>query len=467
MTQRQAPKASLTQGPVPKAVMRLVLPMVFGLVAVISQPVVDTYFVGLLGTAELAAMAYIFPISFIISSVLIGLGIGATAVLARQIGADEWGAVKQTVLHTFMLGFGAVAIVSAILLPLQTFIFSGLGANADLLPLIDEYMTVYLAFMVFTVPPMIASSALRSKGDIKLSSAVMLVLAFANVALDPLLIFGWGPIPALGFEGAALATVLSNVFAGIFAMACILRGDRLISFAVGTRAQLFANWKRILHVGAPSAMTNSIAPISAVALISIVSQFGQEAIAGWGVATRIEMLSLILPLALSACIGPFIGQNMGAGRIDRMREAMRFAYFVASLYCVSVFGLMVFFADDLARMFDDASGTIAYAQFYLVAVAASYAFYAFIMITAGAFNALGIPRPNMVLYTLKLLGIYLPVAWFGSQYFGFKGVIFAAILSNVIPGIGALLWYRARFPKDHHTDEVDAPDAALAPGLKT
>lgn len=467
MTEQKASKANLTQGPVPKAVMRLVLPMIFGLIAIISQPVVDTYFIGLLGTAELAAMAYIFPIAFITSSVLIGLGIGATAVLARQIGADKWDEVKQTVLHMFILGFLSVAILSAILLPLQTHIFKALGADETLLQLIADYMNVYLAGLVFMVPPMLASSALRSNGDIKLSSGVMLVLALANMVLDPLLIFGLGPIPALGFQGAALATILSNVLAGVFAMYFILRGDRLIDFALGTRAQMIANWKRILHVGAPAAMTNSIAPISAVALISIVSQFGQEAIAGWGVASRIEMLALILPLALSACIGPFVGQNMGAGRIDRMREAMRFAYLIAAIYCIIIFALMAFFADDLARLFDDAAGTVAVAELYLVAVAASYAFYSFIMITAGAFNALGMPRPNMVLYSLKLLGIYLPVAWFGSAYFGFKGVVFAAILSNVVPGIAALLWYRARFPKDRQPGGAAAPDAALAPGLKT
>lgn len=444
-----ARRAELIEGPVAKSILRLVIPMIIGLVAGISQPLVDTYFVGLLGTAELAAMAYIFPVAFIISSILIGLGIGATAVLSRQIGAGEWDDVKQSVFHTVLLGFVAVIILSAILLPLQKPLFRLIGADAQLLPLISDYMTVYLAGMIVMVPPMIGSSAFRAKGDVKISSAIMITSAAANMVLDPLLIFGYGPIPALGFQGAALASIGANLLAGATAMFFLLRGDSLISFSIGSRQQLMNNWRKTLHVGAPSALTNSISPLSAITLVSIVSQFGQEAVAGWGVSNRIEMLALIIPLSLSACIGPFVGQNMGAGRVDRMREAMRFAYICAGSYSVLLFVVMIFFANDMAAVFDDNPATALYASRYLVPVSASYALYSFIMITAGAFNALGIPRPNMVLYTLKLLGIYLPCAYFGSKYYGFNGVIAAAILSNVLPGLVALYWYKARFPKPH------------------
>jgi putative MATE family efflux protein len=443
----KSPPAELVEGPVPKAIMRLLLPMVIGLIAVISQPVVDTYFVGLLGTAELAAMAYIFPVAFIISSILIGVGIGATAVLARQFGAGQLDSVKLSISHTFLLGFLTVAVTSAILLPLQDYLFGALGADPSLLPLISEYMTVYLLGMVVMVPPMIGGSALRAKGDVKLSSAIMMVAAGANAIFDPLLIFGWGPIPALGFQGAALASLASNFLASLLAFFFMVRGDRLIEFSFGSKAELKENWKKVLHVGAPSALTNSISPISAIALVAIVSRFGQEAVAGWGVASRIEMLALIIPLSLSACIGPFVGQNMGAGRVDRMREGMRFAFLAGGGYCVFIFGIMLLVARDLATIFDDNPQTIYYATSYLLAVSASYPLYAFIMITAGAFNALGIPRPNMVLYSMKLLAIYLPCAWFGAQYFGFFGIVGAAILSNVVPGVVALWWYRKHFPK--------------------
>lgn len=458
---KKPPPAELVEGSVPKSIMRLLVPMVIGLIAVISQPVVDTFFVGLLGTAELAAMAYIFPVAFIISSLLIGIGVGATAVLARQFGAGQIETVKQSVTHTFLLGFFVVGINSAILLPLQDTLFGALGAEPSLLPLISEYMTVYLLGMMVMVPPMIGGAALRAKGDVKLSSAIMMVAAGANAVFDPILIFGWGPIPALGFEGAALASLASNFFASLLALFFMVRGDRLIELGLGTRAQLVSNWKKVLHVGAPSALTNSISPLSAIALVAIVSRFGQEAVAGWGVASRIEMLALIIPLSLSACIGPFVGQNMGAGRIDRMREAMRFAYTAGALYCLFISGVMLFFARDLAAVFDDNPQTVDYATRYLFAVSFSYPLYAFIMITAGAFNALGIPRPNMVLYSMKLLAIYLPCAWFGAHYFAFSGIVGAAILSNVIPGLASIWWYRKHFPKPRDTHAFQ--DAAAEP----
>ncbi|MEO0412094.1 MAG: MATE family efflux transporter [Pseudomonadota bacterium] len=437
----------LTQGPVLSSLLKLVVPMIIGLIAVISQPVIDTYFVGLLGTRELAAMAYIFPVAFIVSSVLIGIGIGATAVISRSIGASDWSDVQHATLHTFLLALAATVGVAALLLPLQDQVFQLLGADETLIPLIKDYMSVYLAGMAIMGPSMISSSALRARGDVTWSSLIMIISAVTNAILDPLFIFGWEFIPALGLRGAAIASLAANLFAGAAGMALLLRGDRMIALDLGGFDLMKQNWKRILHVGLPSALTNSITPISAAILVAIVSDFGEAAVAGWGVASRIEMMALIIPLALSACIGPFVGQNMGAGKIQRMRDAMRLAFLLAAGYALLIWAVLAVFAQPIAGAFDDNPDTIAYAATYLMAAPGAYPLYAFLMITAGAFNALGIPRPNMVLYTLKLVVIYLPVALYAAPRFGFEGVVAANVLSNVIPGVLAVIWYKVRFPR--------------------
>ncbi|MEM9878031.1 MAG: MATE family efflux transporter [Pseudomonadota bacterium] len=458
---KPAVRGELVKGPVPTALMRLLLPMIVGLLAVISQPVIDTYFVALLGTRELAAMAYIFPVAFVISSILIGIGVGATAVLARQFGAGNLTEARATVFHTLLLGVIAVAIGAAVLIPFQTTLFRALGASEELLPLISEYMDVFLIGLFTMALPMLGSTSLRAKGEVKLSSLIMIVVAVVNAVLDPVLIFGFGPIPALGFKGAALASVASNFAASTMAIYLLRRGDQLLRFDMHSRDLLMENWRKVLHVGLPSALTNSISPLSGMVLVIIVARFGEAAVAGWGVAVRIEMLAIIIPLAMSACIGPFVGQNMGAGRVDRMREAMRFSFFSATVYCLFIFLIMLFFAPQIVALFDDTPATIQFTSGYLIAVSASYPLYAFIMITTGAFNALGVPRPNMVLYSLKLLVIYLPCAWYGAEYFGFNGVVAAAVISNVVPGIAALLWYRAQFPKVRPLQDVDT---GLLPG---
>lgn len=454
-------RARLTQGPVVSSLLKLVIPMIVGLLAVISQPVIDTYFVGLLGTRELAAMAYIFPVAFIVSSALIGIGVGATAVISRSIGAANWSEVQHATLHTFLLALVVTLGVAAILLPLQDTIFRVLGAEESLIPLIKDYMSVYLAGMAIMGPSMISGSALRAKGDVAWSSVIMIIAAVTNAVVDPLFIFGWGFIPALGLKGAAIASLAANLLAGAAGMALLLRGDRMIALDLGGLGLMKQNWKRILHVGLPSALTNSITPISAAILVAIVSEFGEAAVAGWGVASRIEMMALIIPLALSACIGPFVGQNMGAGEIGRMRAAMRAAFLFAAGYALVIWAVLALFAQPIASAFDDNPDTIAYAATYLVAAPGAYPLYALLMITAGAFNALGIPRPNMVLYTLKLVGIYLPVALYAAPRYGFEGVVAANVLSNVIPGVLAIIWYKARFPRPKTEDVQPLPDAAV------
>lgn len=447
MSSKSANRARLTEGPVGPTLIKLVVPMIWGVLAVMSQSIVDAYFVGQLGAQELAAIAYILPIAFFVTSMTLGLTVGTSAVLARQIGAEDWTKVRRTVTHVLILGFGLML----------SLLFLGVLGIEEILKLQDvppeswsmikSYLGIWMWSMFPLVLAMITNGAMRAHGDTLASSSILIMAALANAVLDPILIFGIGDFEGLGFRGAAWASMGANFAAALLALRYLIFRDSLIDWSMPSWSGLKASWAAVLVIGVPSALANMVTPVSRALLNRIITDFGGPAVAGFGVVFQLEMLSLIVPLALSSIIGPFIGQNLGAGRVDRMREAMRLVLVFSFIYGIAVMIFMALGREWIARQFIDDDQTIAVITGYLIGVPWSYGFYAVIMMTGAAFNSMGNPKPNFVLYTVRLLAIYVPAAWIGSHYFGIEGIIAASALSNILTGGMALYWCYAHFPK--------------------
>ncbi len=439
-------KAILTQGSVAKGLTGLALPMVWGLVAAVSQPIVDTYFVGQLGTQQLAAMTFIFPVAFIFSSVIIGLGIGTSAVLSRLIGAEKWDDVRQTNTNGMLLTIIVVAALMLIGLASLNSLFSLMGASPEIMAFISQYMKIWYASILILAFPMAGTASLRAKGASIAASAIMTVSAVANLILDPILIFGLFGAPELGFAGAAWATVGANLAASLMGAYILIYRENMLDFSRPDFSALLSQWRSILYVGLPSALTNLISPLSAAAVISIVSRLGEASVAGFGVAVNVEAFALIVPQALSAVIGPFVGQNFGAGAVGRIQQAMRQTLSVAVGYGFAVALFLAIFAQWIGAQFRNDPRVIEVTATYLAIVPVSFSFFAVVMVVAGAFNALGRPHPNMMFYITKLILLYIPLAYLGARNYGFVGVAYAAAISNFITGAFALYWYRRYFP---------------------
>lgn len=438
--------ARLTEGSVAKGLTGLTLPMIWGLMAAVSQPIVDTYFVGQLGTQQLAAMTFIFPVAFIFSSVIIGLGIGTSAVLARLIGAGKWDDVRLTNTHGMLLTIMVVVVLMLIGLVSLNTLFGLMGASPEIMAFIGQYMKIWYGSILILALPMAGTASLRAKGASIAASAIMTVSAVANLILDPVLIFGLFGAPELGFAGAAWASVGANLAASLVGAYILIIREDMLDFHWPEWDAMLVHWRSILHVGLPSALTNLISPLSAAAVVSIVSGLGEAAVAGFGVAVNVEAFALIVPQALSAIIGPFVGQNFGAGSVSRIHQAMRQTLGVAVGYGFAVAGLLAFFAHWIGAQFRDDPQVIEVTAAYLTIVPVTFSFFAVIMVVAGAFNALGHPRPNMVFYIIKLVLLYIPLAYLGARVYGFLGVVYAAALSNIITGVIAFYWYRKYFP---------------------
>ena len=419
--------------------------MGIGFVAMNSYAIADTYFVGQLGTLPLAAMGFTFPVAFAMISVGLGVGVATSSVVARLLGSGNREAVQRITTHALILGTTLGFILLAIGLATMEPVFRALGADERTLPLIGEYMRVYYVGSVFVILPMVGNFAIRATGDALVPSLIMIFSALINVILDPLLIFGLLGFPRLELEGAAIATVVANVATVVASVAVLYYRERLILPRYLSFEGLWDSWRRLLHVAVPATATNLLIPVSIAAITALVAAFGPEAVAGFGVAGRVEAVVWIVILALQTSLAPFVGQNYGAGRMDRVRHATTLASGFLLAYGLAMAAALFLIAEPVAGIFNDNPAVVGAAANYLRIVPVSYPAFGVMMVTVAVFNALGRPKSATVLTFIKLFLVYLPMAWLLSVPFGLSGIFVATGIAHIAFGVVSVLWLRGFF----------------------
>lgn len=424
------------------ALFRLLLPMIPGTLSIVLFNLADTYFVGQLGSLPLAAMSFSFPVVLISGGLSMGLGIGTTAHVSNALGAGDRESAKRISSQSHLLAFLIVLFLSAAgLLTIEPF-FSALGADAETLPLIREYMTIWYSGLPFVVLPMIGINVLQATGDTKTPGIVLTLSVILNIALDPLLIFGIGPIPQMGIAGAATATVISRASSFLIVGYVIIRREKLLSLNFGNFRSMLKEWGEVLFIGIPAAATNILLPISQGIITRIVSEYGTEAVAGFGAATRVESFALVLVLSLSMIITPFVGRNLGAGRGDRVRKAQLRGSQFSLVWGAVVLVVFLLAASPIASLFNDDPRVVQVTAMYLRIVAVSFGVLGLVNISAAALNGLRRPLLAAGIAAIRMFIFYVPLALAGSALFGLPGVFAGAALGNILGGISAFVWFR-------------------------
>jgi putative MATE family efflux protein len=428
----------LTDGPVGRTLIELAGPMLIGIAAIFLFNIVDTFWVGQLGARDLAAMSFTFPVTMVVTSLSMGVGIGTTAVIARALGGGDRAAVRRLTTDALALAVVLVTVVAAIGLSTIDPLFAALGADEGLRPRIREYMTIWYGGVGLLVIPMVGNAAIRATGDTRSPSVVMMVAGLVNLGLDPLLIFGIGPFPRLELRGAALATVVSYLAALGAALWILARREKMLAFERPPLALVLDSWRRILRIGLPAATTQLLAPLSSGVLTRMVAGHGIEPVAGFGVGGRLEALSLIGVMALTSASTPFIAQNLGAGRHDRIREAVGIATrLVLGWGLASALGLALA-APALADVFADGPAVIEAAVRFLRTVPLSYPLLGLAMMSGGMFNALDRPLAASALMVLRLVVLAVPLAALGDLWLGLPGLFGGIAAANLLVGAVAI-----------------------------
>ena len=427
--------ATLTHGSVHTGLMNLTVPMILGISSSLFAAVFETWLLGRISTETLAAYSFTFPVVGALTSLSLGLSIGLSAVLARTVGAGDQTAIKRLATDGVLLMAVVMTVVTILGILTIKPLFTLMGAQPETLKLINAYMIIWYFGLLFLALPSIGANALRAAGDSRISGLLMVGGAVLQMILDPILILGLMGAPKLGIEGAAYAMVISRFVLCIVTFYVLVNWKKIVEFKKPKLPELIASWKAILNVGLPATATNLIGPVSTAIIVSMLASYGSEAVAGFGIASRIEALSVIPLFALSASIGPFVGQNWGANKIDRANQAMMLAFTWSLLWGLFIAVLFFLFKEPLVLFFEDDKDVAAYAALYLLIVPFSYGTWGVLMMASATFNSLGKPLVSTSMSIVRMFFLYVPLAFVGEYFAGIAGIFGAACISNILMGI--------------------------------
>ena len=467
--------ASITEGSLVRPLFTLAWPIVVTQLLQVAYNIADTIWLGRTAypSAAVGALSLAFPLIFLFLSVGGGLTVAGSTLVAQYTGAggdeDASKAASQTLAFVTV-----IAVVVGAIGYLSTDLLLGLlpadpETARSVIPLASEYMRVFFLGTPFLFGFFVFSALMRGYGNTRIPMAVMFVTVVLNVVLDPLFIFGWdvGPLdfPAMGVEGAAVATLLSRVVAtaiGLFILFRLAVGPQLkIAYL-----RLERKWvKRIVNIGAPSALEQSTSALAMITLTAMVASFAPPVVAAYGLGNRLISLVFLPAMGLGRATNTMVGQNLGAGRGDRAERAVKLAATTGAVVMAGVAVVALVFAEPIVSVFisgENAGSVVDIGVSYLQVIGPTFIFLGVYQVCQGAFRGSGSTRAAMIFSILSLWVFRLPVAYVLVTAFsmGAVGIWYGIAVSNVLALVVAGAWYLRGTWADDVLDREPSPAAA-------
>ena len=440
-------RPDMLNGPIQFTLRKMTIPMIYGMIMLMTFGLVDTFFVSLLGTEQLAAISFTFPVTFTLISLNIGLGIGTSAIIGRYLGSGDQSHAKEFATGSLMLATLMVGVLAILGLMTIEPVFALLGASETLMPYIKDYMVVWYFAGVFLALPMVGNSVLRASGDTKTPSIIMAAGGGINAILDPILIFGWGPIPAMGIQGAAVATMIAWGVGVIWIISLLVKRHLMLPRLLSIQELKFTSGG-ILKIGLPAAGANMLTPIAGGVLTKIVSGYGAAAVAAWGVGNRLESIASIVVLALSMSLPPFISQNFGAEKLNRVRDAYSIAIRFVLIWQFGVFIVMWLLSPFIAAAFTQDPAVAKLIQLFLLIVPLGYGLQGIVILTNSSFNAMHKPMSALILSIIRLFVFLVPASFVGSLLYDIEGMFWGSVVANLLMGMLSFFWFKRQLDRE-------------------
>jgi len=438
------PRAPLTEGSITLNLLRLAVPIIISNMLQTAYQVVDTFWVGRLSAEAVAAVSFCFPVSFLLIALGGGLPIAGTVLLAQYTGRGDEEATNHVAAQTLLMVFLISLVLAAIGYTVAVPIMHLMGAAPDVLPDAVRFFQIAVLGFVFVFAFFAYQALMRGRGVVYPPMFIVFTTVLINFALDPLLIFGWGPVPRMGVAGSAMATLLTQALAAAIGLTLMVRGRHGIHLKWHNLRPDFDMMRQISRIGFPSSIEQSTQAMGMTVMTILVAGFGTIAVAAYGIGVRVMSCALVPAIGLSVATSTLVGQNIGADRIDRAERTNLISCSFAFV-SLTLAGLLAFFAAPSIAIFFIPQGgpVIDQSTVFIRAIALTFGFIGLQQVLTGSLRGAGDTVAPMVLAMISLWMMRFPLAYILSARTNLhvRGIWYAFPVTTVLSAVMAGYWF--------------------------
>ena len=437
-------KARLVDGNIGISLLKMSVPMFFGMIGFALFNFFDTKFVGELGVKPLAAISYTIITVLIMFAIAFGLGTGVTATVGKAIGEKNETKAKNLTTYGLILSLLLGFLITLAGYPTIEMLFRLFGAGNELMPYIFDYMKLWYIGVPLIIVPIIGNSAIRAHGNTLIPALIMGICVVFNIFLDYGLILGnWG-FPKWEVFGASLATFVSRLMTLIASLLFLHFKFNMVTLRSFSFNEMLSSWIEILKIGVPSILTQLVIPISVALIVKLASGMdnNEQLVSTLQVGSRIDFFAIAVVASLGSVLVPFIAQNFGAKNFNRIKNALKISRVFTIVWGLVMTIFFIGIKDQIGPVFlKDKPDFIFFnymSDFYLI-IPFSFVFRMIFVIETSSLNAVQKPILTTGLTFIELIIIYYPLAFFLSDNFGYKGIFYAFLVATVVCGIASFL----------------------------
>ncbi len=438
-------KTSLTEGNILKALITLALPIIGTNLLYSGYQLVDAFWVGRLGSNAVAAVSISFPVNFLLISLTSGFAFAGSILVAQYAGAKNIKMINHVATQTLVMVWLMSIVLSAVAYLLSPQILYWLGVEQEIFADANLFQRVIFIGLVFNFTFILFQSLLRGIGEVKIPLYINAISLALNFVLDPLFIYGWGPIPAYGVAGAAYSTLATIGLAALIGTYILFYGKTDFKLTFHQFKFDFTLLKKAFKLGMPSSLEISARALGLTLLTGVAAKFGTDVLAAYGVGARLISFVVIVGLAIMKANAALVGQNIGAQKTDRAEKTSNYAASI-SFVILTIIGILFFvFAEPIVRTFLTGSDEVINMGVSFIKIAApTFGFMGMQLALVGTFRASGNTVESMLFTIIGIWVIQFPFAWIVSnmESMGYLGIWWSFPVSYVLPAIISLIWYK-------------------------
>jgi putative MATE family efflux protein len=435
---------SLTEGSIIRALVRLSIPIVLANILQTAYQITDTFWVGRLSAEAVAAVSLCFPISFLLIAIGGGLPIAGSVLIAQYKGRGDEQAMNHVAAQTLIMVLFVSVLLSTIGFMVSEPIMRFMGAEPNVLPDAVSFLRYTFVGFVFVFAFFVYQSLMRGLGVVQLPMYIVGLTVLLNFVLDPFFIFGCGPVPALGVAGAAMATLATQALASVIGFWLLFRGSHGLRLRLADFKPDFSVIAQTFRLGLPASIEQCTRALNLTMMTLLVSSFGTVIVAAFGVGLRILTFIIIPAMGLAMATTTLVGQNMGAGKVNRAEQTTLVASLL-SFFLPTLAGAILFMlARPISAIFVPKSGAaIEESATFIRITAFSFGLIGLQHVITGALRGAGDTMAAMMLSLIATWVILFPLAYVLSRHtsLGARGIWWSYPIANLISAILCVIWF--------------------------